>query len=244
MADEAIHFVAYDLLTGPLASEYGNLTSQAGAVLTQAKSLGDNLKFAFDTATGIPDNSIYLDPPRRANSSSNGVATIGTLVMEWQRLSDLTGDPTYGNLAKQGESYLINVKNPELGEPFPGLLGTDVSIANGSFLDSQGGWTGGTDSFYEYLIKMYLYDPVQFETYKDRWVLAVDSSIEYLASHPTTRPDLTFLAYYFNSSASGIYYYSEHRKLSHICVIIFCFLILGGWRRCFSFSLPFGSLQK
>ncbi|KAF3761310.1 family 47 glycoside hydrolase [Cryphonectria parasitica EP155] len=201
---------AYDLLTGPLASEYGNLTSKADTILTQAKSLGDNLKFAFNTATGIPDNSIYLDPPRLANSTTNGLATIGSLVLEWTRLSDLTGDPTYSDLAKKGESYLIHPKNPELGEPFPGLLGTDVSIANGSFVDSQGGWTGGTDSFYEYLIKMYVYDPVRFETYKDRWVLAVDSSIKYLASHPTSRPDLTFLAYYYNSSKSGIDYYSEH----------------------------------
>lgn len=203
---------AYDLLTGPLASDYGNLTSQADVLLTQAKSLADNLKFTFDTPTGIPDNSLYLDPPRIANSTTNGLATIGTLILEWTRLSDLTGDPTYGDLAKKGESYLINPLNPHLGEPFPGLLGSDVSISNGSFVDSKGGWTGGTDSFYEYLIKMYVYDPVRFATYKDRWVLAVNSSIEYLASHPTSRPDLTFLAFYYNSTKSGIYYYSEHRK--------------------------------
>lgn len=199
----------YDLLTGPLASQY-NDTSLADAVLAQAKNLADNLKFAFDTPTGVPDNNIYFNPARLANSSTNGVATIGTLVMEWTRLSDLTGDPTYGELAQKGESYLINPLNPELGEPFPGLLGSDVSIANGSFTDSQGGWTGGTDSYYEYLIKMYLYDPSRFGDYKDRWVQAVDSSIQYLASHPTTRPDLTFLAYYFNNSANGILYYSEH----------------------------------
>ncbi|CAN8098067.1 unnamed protein product [Discula destructiva] len=214
---------AYDLLTGPLASEYGNNTSKAATVLAQAKSLGDNLKFAFDTPTGISDNSIFLNPPRLANSTDNGVATIGTLVLEWTRLSDLTGDPTYGELAQKGESYLIKPLNPELGEPFPGLLGSGVSISNGSFLDSQGGWTGGTDSFYEYLIKMFLYDRKRFFTYKDRWVLAVDSSIKYLASHPTTRPDLTFLSYYFNNSMNGLYYYSEH---------LACFaggnIILGG----------------
>ncbi|KAJ4393314.1 Mannosyl-oligosaccharide alpha-1,2-mannosidase 1B [Gnomoniopsis smithogilvyi] len=201
---------AYDLLTGPLASQFDNYTARADAVLAQAKTLGDTLKFAFDTPTGISDNSIYLDPPRLANSTSNGVATIGTLVMEWTRLSDLTGDPTYGELAQKGESYLINPLNPGLGEPFPGLLGSDVSIANGSFLDSAGGWTGGTDSYYEYLIKMYLYDPTRFSTYKDRWVSAVESSIKYLASHPTSRPDLTFLSYYYNNTKDGIFYYSEH----------------------------------
>lgn len=141
--------------------------------------------------------------------------------MEWTRLSDLTGDPTYGELAQKGESYLINPLNPELGEPFPGLLGSDVSIANGSFVDSAGGWTGGTDSYYEYLIKMYLYDPDRFSTYKDRWVSAVESSIKYLASHPTSRPDLTFLSYYYNNTKEGIFYYSEHCK-STPCT--FCFL--------------------
>lgn len=189
-----------------------NDTSKIEPLLEQAKNLADNLKFTFDTPTGIPDNSLFLDPPRIGNSTSNGVATTGTLILEWQRLSDLTGDPSYGELAKKAESYLINPLNPELGEPFPGLIGTDISISNGSFLDSRGGWTGGTDSYYEYLIKMYLYDPVTFADYKDKWVEAVDSSIEYLASHPTSRPDLTFLAYYRNNTDTGIVYLSQHRK--------------------------------
>lgn len=189
-----------------------NDTSKIEPLLEQAKNLADNLKFTFDTPTGIPDNSIFLDPPRTGNSTSNGLATTGTLILEWQRLSDLTGDPSYGELAKKAESYLINPINPELGEPFPGLLGTDISISNGSFLDSEGGWTGGTDSYYEYLIKMYLYDPETFADYKDRWVEAVDSSIEFLASHPTSRPDLTFLSYYRNNTDTGIVYLSQHRK--------------------------------
>lgn len=189
-----------------------NDTSKIEPLLEQAKNLADNLKFTFDTPTGIPDNSLFLAPPRIGNSTSNGVATTGTLILEWQRLSDLTGDPSYGELAKKAESYLINPLNPELGEPFPGLIGTDISISNGSFLDSRGGWTGGTDSYYEYLIKMYLYDPETFAEYKDKWVEAVDSSIEYLASHPTSRPDLTFLAYYRNNTDTGIVYLSQHRK--------------------------------
>ncbi|KUI69391.1 putative mannosyl-oligosaccharide alpha-1,2-mannosidase 1B [Cytospora mali] len=200
---------AYDLLKGPL-SNLASDSSKVESLLEQARNLGNNLSFAFDTPTGIPDNTLYLNPPRIANSSTNGLATIGTLVMEWTRLSDLTGDETYSNLAKKGESYLINPLNPEVGEPYPGLLGNDVSISNGSFVDSMGGWTGGTDSYYEYLIKMYLYDPTRFAAYKDSWVNAVDSSIKYLASHPTSRPDLTFLSYYYNGTKEGLIYFSEH----------------------------------
>lgn len=54
---------------------------------------------------------------------------------------------------------------------------------------------------------MYVYDPVRFSNYKDRWVKAVESSIKYLTSHPTTRPDLTYLAYYNGTDIQG---YSEH----------------------------------
>lgn len=117
-------------------------------------------------------------------------------MLEWTHLSDITGDDKYAKVTQIAEDYLLNVRNPEVGEPFPGLIGTDVNITDGHFTDSSGGWNGGTDSFYEYLIKMYVYDQDRFAIYKDRWIAAVDSSIKYLASHPTSRPELTFLAAY------------------------------------------------
>lgn len=166
------------------------------SILKQAISLADSLKFAFDTPSGIPDPIIVLNPEPRLNGSTrNNIAEVGTLVLEWTRLSDLTGDPIYAELAQKAESYLIT-PTPEAGEPFPGLTGTFVSIEDGSFVDGNGGWGGYTDSFYEYLIKMYLYDPEEFFLYKERWVAAADSTIEYLASSPTSREDITFLAQY------------------------------------------------
>lgn len=55
---------------------------------------------------------------------------------------------------------------------------------------------------------MYLYDPIRFEEYKDRWIAAAESSIEYLVSHPTSRPDLTFLAMWENTTTLS--FVSEH----------------------------------
>lgn len=190
-----------------------HLTSNKKAVQTvldQAQHLANNLSFAFDTPSGVPYNNLYFNPQRNDGSTNNGIATIGTLVLEWTRLSDLTGDETYGELAQRGESHLLN-PTPKSSEPFPGLIGTNVDISNGHFLDAQGGWGGGDDSFYEYLIKMYAYDPVRFSDYKERWVLAADSTIEYLASHPSTRPDLTFTAMY---NGQKLIYVSQHRELS------------------------------
>lgn len=165
-------------------------------VLKQAQSLADSLKFAFDTPTGIPDPMLFLNPePRRNGTAENNLAECGTLVLEWTRLSDLTGDTQYAELAQKAQSYLLK-PSPESSEPWPGLTGTHLSIEDGEFSNSNGGWGGYTDSFYEYLIKMYLYDPVDFEFYKERWVAAADSTMEHLVSHPTSRENVTFLADY------------------------------------------------
>lgn len=186
-------------------------------ILNQCVRLADNLAFAFDTPTGIPINNLYFDPFKTDGGDTNGLATIGTLVLEYTHLSDLTGNSTYAELSQKGESYLLNPK-PATSEPFPGLVGSNVNTTTGLFLDAQGAWTGGTDSFYEYLIKMYAYDTDRFEEYKDRWVLAADSSIEYLASHPSSRPDLTFLADYRGVQR---WFISQHCKFADYSILIF-----------------------
>jgi mannosyl-oligosaccharide alpha-1,2-mannosidase len=186
-------------------------------VLTQAKNLANNLSFAFDTPTGIPSNNLLFNPQGTDGSTTNGLATIGSLVLEWTRLSDLTQNKTYAALAQRGESYLLNPQ-PASSEPFPGMLGTNVNISNGLFLDANGGWIGGDDSFYEYLLKMYVYDPIRFAEYKDRWVLAADSTIQYLASHPSTRPDLTFAATY---QGKELIFQSQHRKSTSVLLCYF-----------------------
>ncbi|OAA35389.1 1,2-a-D-mannosidase [Metarhizium rileyi] len=186
----------YDLLKGPMNNLVNDSnTKDVDALLKQATALADSLSIAFDTPTGIPDDAVFLNPTRRiGGSTSNGPAGFGTLVLEWTRLSDLTGNKTYAQLAQKAQDYLINPTGEP--EPYPGLIGYTVNIDDGRFQDQSGGWGGGTDSFYEYLIKMYLYDPKAFSHYKDRWVAAADSTMKYLASHPSSRPDLTFLAGY------------------------------------------------
>ncbi|KAI0386383.1 glycoside hydrolase family 47 protein [Hypomontagnella monticulosa] len=213
---------AYDFLSGPL-NEYATDQASVDKILEQAISLADTLSIAFDTPSGVPINTLVYgaDGYHVGSDTTNGIATIGTLVLEWTHLSDITGNDKYAKVTQIAEDYLLNVRNPDVGEPFPGLIGTDVNITDGNFVDSSGGWNGGTDSFYEYLIKMYVYDQDRFALYKDRWIAAVDSSIKYLASHPTSRPELTFLAAYDGPN-----------KLSFVSTHLACFdggnIILGG----------------
>ena len=111
------------------------------------------MSYAFDTPSGIPYNGLIFSDRSNDGSTTNGLATTGTLVLEWTHLSDLTGNDTYGALTQKAESYLLNPQ-PAVSEPWPGLVGTNIDIANGRFVDSAGGWNGGDDSFYEYLIKV------------------------------------------------------------------------------------------
>lgn len=210
------------MLSGPLSDLAVNKTA-VDALLTQAQSLADNLAFAFDTPTGIPSNNLYFTNDTTDGATDNGIATIGTLVLEWTRLSDLTGNTTYADLSQKGESYLLNPQ-PAAGQPFPGLVGTNVNITTGLFEDAEGGWVGGDDSFYEYLIKMYVYDSTRFAEYRDRWITAADSTIEYLTSHPSSRTDLTFVAMF---NGTELIYESEHREFSfRFPLVLFCFYVM------------------
>lgn len=188
----------YDLLTGPASSLVSN-TEGVDNLLTQAKNLGDVLKFAFSTESGVPYNNLNITSQASDGATTNGLAVTGTLVLEWTRLSDLSGDDLYAEISQKAESYLLTPQ-PSSGEPFPGLVGSNIYISNGEFADGTVSWNGGDDSFYEYLIKMYVYDPKRFETYKDRWVLAAESTMKHLTSHPEPRPELTFLASYNNGN--------------------------------------------
>lgn len=151
----------------------------------------------------------------------NIIAAIGTLVLEWTRLSDLTNDPIYANLAQRAQDYLLEPENPDIAEPYPGMLGTKVRIYDGGFADSSGGWGALSDSYYEYLIKMWVYDVRRFKKYRNRWIQAADSTMKYLASSPASRPDLIFVAEYKDSESIA-------KHGSHLACFIGGNFILGG----------------
>ena len=156
----------YDLLQGPLFNLITN-ASLVDTLLNQSKSMADSLSFAFNSSIGIPANNLYITNHTTDRSTTNGLADFETLCLEWQYHSDLTGDPSYGDLAQKAEAYLLSPLKA-FNEPFPGLVSTNVNISNGVFLDATGGWNSGDHSFYEYLITMYVYDSSRYSSYSDR----------------------------------------------------------------------------
>ncbi|KAI4199777.1 MAG: hypothetical protein LQ350_004404 [Teloschistes chrysophthalmus] len=205
----------YDLLTGPLAHVASN-ASAVQVLLAQSVNLADALKYTFDTPTGIPHHSLFLDSHSYKEGFDNSIASVGTVQIEWQRLSDLSGNPEYGNLVQKSASYLLN---PE-SEVWPGLLGVKLDFRDGHFTDLAGGWGASSDSFYEYLIKMYVYDSSRYKIYRDRWILAADLTMKHLASQSPTKPGLTFLASFRNQTI--------HRWSGHLNCFAGGNFILGG----------------
>ncbi|KAL5116855.1 hypothetical protein ACEQ8H_005207 [Pleosporales sp. CAS-2024a] len=186
----------YDLLSGPLA-DLADSKDNVAALLAQSIHLANNLSYAFETPTGIPWNNLVLSN-RSNDGSNNGLATVGTLILEWTRLADLSGNTSYAALVSQAESHLLDPQ-PKSAEPFPGLLGMGIDPTTGLFQDAVGGWIGGADSYYEYLIKMYVYDAARYAHLRDAWIVAADSTMRFLASHPAAaaaahHPDLSFVA--------------------------------------------------
>lgn len=94
---------AYDLLkSGLFPNPYDKHLVEA--LLSQAKSLATAISPVFDTATGLPAANLNFSSQQivRSTTTVNGTtynstntAQAGTMILEYYRLSDLTGDESF-----------------------------------------------------------------------------------------------------------------------------------------------------
>ncbi|KAJ5908209.1 mannosyl-oligosaccharide alpha-1-2-mannosidase 1B [Penicillium taxi] len=193
---------AYDLInSGQFPNPYDK--DLVETLLSQAKSLATAITPVFDTVTGLPGGNLNFTTQKIVQSTttvngktynSTNTAQAGTMILEYYRLSDLTGDESFRQQAQKAEEYLIN---PSPSPAFPGLIGTELDTDTGNFITFDGGWEAGVDSFIEqYLIKTYVYDRDDSlsSALRDFWVTTAESSIEHIALHPYGNPNLTFLS--------------------------------------------------
>ncbi|THW77260.1 glycoside hydrolase, partial [Aureobasidium pullulans] len=183
---------AWDLLEGPF-SHMAISPDLRYALHVQMTRLGDILSCAFATPSGVPRN--WVDPAlcQTDNDPQNSIAGAGTMILEFARLSDITGNETYANLAQVAEQYLLKPQ-PASSEPYPGLLGSYISVETGELVGSKGSWGAFADSFYEYLLKAYLYNSDLYGFCLERWLVAADSTIRFVGSHPYGHPEWTLLS--------------------------------------------------
>ncbi|HEY4456706.1 MAG TPA: glycoside hydrolase family 47 protein [Pseudonocardiaceae bacterium] len=135
---EAIIRVVGGLIAGYLAVKDKKL-------LSLAVDITDRLMPAFASPTGLPYQYVNLHTGA-VSGNTPPLAEIGTNILEFGVLSQLTGDPKYWNAAKK--AYQVTMaKKSSLN-----LLGTYLNVETGDWTDSTDQAPNPpVDSFYEYL---------------------------------------------------------------------------------------------
>ncbi|KAI8926321.1 glycoside hydrolase [Entophlyctis helioformis] len=144
-------------------------------ILEKAVQLADKLMAVFDTPTGIPKNLLNL-ASGRATAGAVSLATAGTLQLEFQYLSDVTGIAKYANAALYAMEQLY--KTPQV---IHGLyhLHIEIQTTLKSALGQEYGIGAEGDSFYEYLLKLAI--STKDERYRQLYDDSADASDHWLA---------------------------------------------------------------
>ena len=133
-----------------------------GFLLELALDIGQRLLPAFSTPTGIPYgtvNLLYGVPHGETTVAS--LAGGGTLSIEFELLSRLTGDTRFGRAAKLASRALFRHRSKL------DLFGKHIDIRSGAWVETLSGIGSNSDSFLEYLAKHYMLFPED----DDFWIM-------------------------------------------------------------------------
>ncbi|KAJ2778056.1 hypothetical protein H4R18_004826 [Coemansia javaensis] len=157
------------------------------ALLAKAVEVGNTLAMAFASPTGLPYSTIDLSRPLDRGGPSSCIAEAGTLQLEFKKLSQLTGNRTYADLAHRAFEAI------EAGErPVRGLYPSFIDVNTGRFEHYSGySVSAYADSFYEYLLKQHILHNLRRPEYGDRYVESVEAVKKYLVGKTPT--GLTYL---------------------------------------------------
>jgi hypothetical protein len=115
-------------------------------LLWLADDLGARLLPVFDSPTGMPYMYVNLKTGKVSGARTNP-AEIGTLLLEFGALSKLTRKPVYFDKAKRAVVQLYERRSPI------GLVGEQIDVDSGRWVDPASHVGGAIDSYYEYLLK-------------------------------------------------------------------------------------------
>lgn len=186
---------------GGLLSAYDLTDGVHHVLLNQATRLGDMLYGAFDTPNRLPitrwdwEKYILSSSPLFSANLFSGVlkdykqspshaltAELGTLTLEFTRLSQLTGDPKYYDAVQRITNKFEEHQNDTA---IPGLFPVKVSPEDNAFnIDRTFTFGGMSDSLYEYFPKQYMLLGGIVDQYKTLYERAIAAAKQYLFFRP------------------------------------------------------------
>lgn len=179
---------------GGLLGAYDMSNGKHRVLLDKAVQLGDMLYAAFDTAGRLPitrwdwENAALGEKQTEDQQALS--AEIGSLTLEFTRLSQLTKDPRYYD-AVQRVSDVLDVNQNKT--KIPGLFPVLVSPLRHEFSGDTFTMGGMTDSLYEYMPKQYLLLGGLKDQYKRLYESAINAAKQHLFFRPLNSKGLDLL---------------------------------------------------
>ncbi|KAG8744402.1 maturation of Asn-linked oligosaccharides protein [Ceratobasidium sp. 414] len=189
-------------------------------LVKKARELADKLIHGWVGNNDIPYNELdfsnnqpviketgmgecYPIPSNLTTANSHYPAVAGTLVLEWARLSDYTGNETYRAYAEKAMRRIGLLDTPLPGLPAQ-MVDPSTNKPNGTYI--VGTWGAGTDSYFEYLIKYGRMTNNADTRWTKNWLTAVDSSIIHLMREAveTDVKGLLYLGDHYNGTLRHI----------------------------------------
>ncbi|SPN97502.1 related to alpha-mannosidase IC (MNSIC) [Cephalotrichum gorgonifer] len=157
------------------------------ALLAKAEELGDMLYMAFDTPNGIPPFWLDFSKARRGTQragDNEASAAMGSLTLEFTRLSQLTGRDKYFDAIDRVKDFYVRTQNETL---LPGMWPVTINFAQETAHLNMFTLGGRADSLYEYFPKEYLLLGGLDESYKNMTLSSLDTARDHLLFRPMIR---------------------------------------------------------
>ncbi|CAE6357474.1 unnamed protein product [Rhizoctonia solani] len=132
---------------GGLISAYELGGRKDQALVDRARDVGNKLSNGWQGSNDFPYNNLNFTTDIPVIEES-GIAVAGTLILEWAKLTEYTGNKTYLELAEKSMGR-IGMND----SPLPGLPAQGIDPSTGKPVGDYITWGGGSDSYFEYLIK-------------------------------------------------------------------------------------------
>eukprot|EP00795_Rhopilema_esculentum_P001392 gene1392-15803_t len=119
-----------------------------GKLLNLAKKAAEKLLPAFNTSTSMPYGTVnLLKGVPEGETTITCTASVGTFILEFATLTQLTGDQRFEAAAMEALESLYKKRSTK------GLVGNHIDVSDGRWTAVDSGIGAGVDSYFEYLVK-------------------------------------------------------------------------------------------
>lgn len=164
--------------------------SNETVLLQKATELGEMLYNGFDTPNRMPANAFHFERAKIGQltpSTREISANVGSLSLEFTRLSQMTGNPKYYDAIERVKKRM---QASQFATKLPGMWPVFVDVAN-NFLATDSSFTLGSmaDSLYEYLPKMWALLGGLDDSWREMYTKAIGTAKTHLLFRPMLPPE-------------------------------------------------------